>query len=1779
MKRQANTVGGTISGAANVISGNFNGVDLYGSGTSGNVVLGNLIGTDITGTAKLGNAFGRASRIGATGNTVGGTSSSAANVISGNNVGVLLSGSGASGNVVLGNLIGTDINGTANLGNSNDGVLISNTATLNTVGGTSSGTANVISANKDGVYLADSGTSGNVVLGNLIGTEVNGTAKLGNSNIGVVIFRGATTNTVGGTSNGAGNVISDNPNGVILYGSGTSGNVVLGNLIGTDINGTVNLGNSNDGVVIYNSATLNTVGGTSSGAANVISGNTNDGVYLYGSGTTGNVVLGNLIGTDIHGTARLGNSDGVVIRNGATANTVGGTSSGGANVISSNGYGGPPGIGNGVYVDGVGTSGNVVLGNLIGTDIHGTAKLGNAFAGVFIHGGATDNTVGGTSSGAANDISGNAYGVDLYGGGTSGNVVLGNLIGTDIHGTAQLGNTEGVLIQVEATANTVGGTSSGAANVISGNDIGVYLYSGGTSGNVVLGNLIGTDIHGTAKLGNTFEGVFIAFGATGNTVGGTSSGAANVISANNYGVDLYGSGTSGNVVLGNLIGTDINGTANLGNTTDGVLITTSATANTVGGSAAGANVISGNTGAGVEFTVAVSSNTVSFNSIGTNKAQTAALANGAGLLFSESNDTIGAGSAADSSVNTIAGNATELQLAGNSNVLLGLSIGPAAKTLGLPNGTGVLVTGNSNTIGGTTAAVRNVISGNSASGVTIQGSANVVEGDYIGTDSTGTVKLGNVDGVLIQSGATANTIGGTSSGAANVISGNTDGVFMNSAGTSGNVVLGNLIGTDISGTANLGNTDGVLIMGGATGNTVGSTITGAANVISGNHLGVYLRQSGTSGNVVLGNLIGTDITGSANLGNNTTGVLIGNGATANTVGGTSTGAVNVISGNIIGVYLSLTGTSGNVVLGNLIGTDINGTANLGNTHFGVLFQSGASANTVGGTSSNAANVISSNVFAGVVLNSSGTSGNVVLGNLIGTDIHGTAKLGNHGDGVLIENGAKANTIGGTAANSGNTIAFNSAGVVVTDNTTTGESILGNSIFGNTSLGIDLGDDGPTPNGANPRSAPNDGQNTPVITSVSDNTINGTLTSLANTSFRLEFFASPEGSSYQGQTFLGSYNVSTPNTGPEAFSVTVASIPSDAVVTATATNLATGDTSEFCNFPTNQNSSSLSTTIEDAATNNPPPSGGEVLGSSVYDTATVTGSSGTPTGTVTYYFYTTASPVYGTTTPYSTQTVTLSGGIVPNSTATGALTAGGYAYIGVYSGDSNYASSVGAVEPLTVNQASPSISTSPDPTSVTLGTTAPTLTDSATLSSGYSETGSITFYLFYGPTLVDIESATISGDGSYATPTGYTLPTTGTVTGAYQWDVVYSGDAKNNAASDNNDPAGQVTVSSASPSLSSNPTNVTLATTAPTLTDSATLSGGYYETGSITFTLFTPSGTLVDTETDPVSGNGTYTTPTGYTLPTTGTVTGTYQWYASYDGDGNNNSASANLVTLASFDADPSSTNTFGANPSSGLIEDSAGNLFGTAAYGGAYGDGTIFEVAAGSGTITTLDSFNGDNGENPYAGLVEDSAGNLFGTAQYGGAYGAPSVVTARCSSGSRAAAPSPPLPRSTAPMANSPPAAWSRIALATSSVPPSWVGRMATARCSRWRRAAAPSPPWPRSTSPTALSRPAVWSRTASVISSAPPPTAEPAMVRCSRSRREVKPSPLWPISAAVIPVPAPIPRPAWSRTSSVISSARPRTVGSLTTARCLSYRPAAAPSPHWPRSSARTAPTPSPA
>ena len=636
-----NLIGGTVAGSRNVISGNdSDGVEISGAGTTGNLVQGNFIGTDVSGNADLGNsALGVLISAGAVNNTVGGTVAGARNVISGNSSGVSINDIGTTGNLVRGNFIGTDVTGAASLKNSSDGVRIRNGAANNTVGGTLAGTRNVISGNEnEGIEIRDAATTGNKVQGNFIGTDVTGTADLGNGGHGILIPNGAANNTVGGTVAGARNVISGN-NLVGVFISG-AGNKVQGNFIGTNAAGTADLGNSAAGVQI--AGANNTVGGTVAGARNVISGNDGDGVAITGSGSTGNKVQGNFIGTNATGTADLGNTiDGILISNGAANNTVGGAVAGARNVISGNDI-------HGVEINGADSTGNLVQGNFIGTNAAGTADLGNSSDGVQISGGAENNTVGGTVAVARNVISGNGNnGIEIRDG-SNGTKIQGNFIGTNAAGTASLGNDNIGVTIVSSANNTVGGTAAGSRNIISGNGSGVGMAGGSTTGNVVQGNFIGTNTLGTADLGNSGIGVFIFAGADNNTVGGTAAAARNVISGNDVGVSITGTGVTGNVVQGNFIGLAAIGASALGNTRHGVFVADAAANNSIGGTATGAgNAIAHNGGDGVLIgsdaglgvtTAAGSGNSVQGNRIFSNAGQDIDLGANDGPTANDTND-------------------------------------------------------------------------------------------------------------------------------------------------------------------------------------------------------------------------------------------------------------------------------------------------------------------------------------------------------------------------------------------------------------------------------------------------------------------------------------------------------------------------------------------------------------------------------------------------------------------------------------------------------------------------------------------------------------------------------------------------------------------------------------------------------------------------------------------------------------------------------------------------------------------------------------------------------------------------------------------------------------------------------------------------------------------------------------------------------------------------------------------------------------------------------------
>jgi uncharacterized repeat protein (TIGR01451 family) len=240
-----------------------------------------------------------------------------------------------------------------------------------------------------------------------------------------------------------------------------------------------------------------------------------NGVAIGGSGATDNVISGNHIGTDLSGSVDLGNGrDGVFIGLGAQNNTIGGDEPAERNVISGNDW-------DGVGIHGSGTMSNTVKGNFIGVAADGWDDCANELHGVYIYGGAQNNTIGGNMMvGERNVISGNGKnGVLIYGDGTTGNVVSGNTIGLDGIGLAALPNGEaGVKITEGAQDNTIGGEPGYGANFISGNDTGIWIDGEDTTGNRVHHNAIGMAMN-AGPLGNTRDGVHLSLGAQQNTIG------------------------------------------------------------------------------------------------------------------------------------------------------------------------------------------------------------------------------------------------------------------------------------------------------------------------------------------------------------------------------------------------------------------------------------------------------------------------------------------------------------------------------------------------------------------------------------------------------------------------------------------------------------------------------------------------------------------------------------------------------------------------------------------------------------------------------------------------------------------------------------------------------------------------------------------------------------------------------------------------------------------------------------------------------------------------------------------------------------------------------------------------------------------------------------------------------------------------------------------------------------------------------------------------------------
>ncbi|HEY0156944.1 MAG TPA: IPTL-CTERM sorting domain-containing protein [Thermoanaerobaculia bacterium] len=547
-----------------------------------------------------------------------------------------------------------------------------------------------------------------------------------------------------------------------------------------------------------------------------------------------------------------------------------------------------------------------------------------------------------------------------------------------------------------------------------------------------------------------------------------------------------------------------------------------------------------------------------------------------------------------------------IRIGGAGAIVVGNFIGvDATGTAPAGNSGGILIAENSGaaTIGGSAAGDANVISGNNQ-GIVISGRAdgapsvgNVVQGNLIGTTDTGSADLGNTEvGILIDSGDD-NLIGGTLAGQGNVISGNGGGIEIVSRGdteddfATGNIVQGNLIGTSLSGTAPIPNATFGIGLFGAVETTIGGTSAGARNVISAN--GSYgIGMGGRCGvarctfaqdTVVSGNFIGTDSTATSDLGNGLAGVAIF-GTTNTTIGGPGAGAGNVISGNGAEGILVRTAitegvaeNTGTVISFNRIGTNAAGIAAIANGGDGIgVYQTDDS--TIEG------NLISGNGGNGIRLSSAPvvpahptlpSSGNTISGNRIGLSAVAAAAIANGGHGIFLDatvaGAVTGNVIGGTGAGDGNTIWFNT-GDGINGGIGLANQFLGNSIDRNGGLGIDLDTNGPMMNDAGDAdTGGNNRQNYPALSGAvligGGTLVTGDFNSTPARTFRLEFFRSPTADPTgfgEGRTFIAAVDVTTDATGNADVAATIPAVTAGSVITATATDLTTLDTSEFSN---------------------------------------------------------------------------------------------------------------------------------------------------------------------------------------------------------------------------------------------------------------------------------------------------------------------------------------------------------------------------------------------------------------------------------------------------------------------------------------------------------------------------------------------------------------------------------------------------------------------------------------
>lgn len=977
-----------IISANNVIEGvtildfPVDGIEISGAAATGNTIRACRLGVDEH-TPDGNGRHGIYIAGGASENLIGGTTPHDRNVIGANTLdGVHIAGAGTSGNKVWGNIIGA-------------GILDIPECMIGPVtGGPSSGSCDVSLETQRCMLISRPNLRNNVTIaegatGNFIGDPGKGNIFTGSIWYPPKITPEYCSDyelppycTVDPDIQPASGVGQHQ---VVIEGAGTNGNRVSANEIGfrhywTFSNDPIDLvpvfsfgldrsGGAMSSLAIRNGASNNIIGGEGEGFGNTINYSLASAVVVEGEGTSGNQVLNNSISGEAEGVSLLAGAEGNII----------GSDSGWGNLIRAREHG--------VDMGGAATTENRIIGNSIN---------GNGFSGVAIHGGANLNFVGGAGSGEGNAIARNCSdGVILFDAGTAENQILGN----DIFGNGEIG----VFIVNGASDNVIGGGTSGAGNTIYDNEVtGVEIHDLASTGNKILGNAIhsngtrgvfmvdgtsgnivggeplaqrnkvynntlsGIEINGA----NTFEnqirlnsiydngekGIFLSFGANKGIqppVINSFIPFAGTAPPNSF-VDIFSDAAEeGRHYIGSTV-TD--GDGNYSITLDlqpyiNTNLTTTATDDqgdtsefslpiaiippsfthtpsdrvvvegddfTLAPAVDGAPVIEFQwrfrTAHG-SFVALTDTERISGTGTSTLSVIDAQFAD-EGYYQCVADNGLGAVNSREIYVRVVDAGINELEVNTLADTNDG-NITTFARLLTEPGPDGLVSLREA-------MHAANAMSGDNIIRFSTEGTIQPESPLPVIDDTTGTLLLdgmGSVvlDGTLLGDSASGLTV--TSDG--NEIKNLTihgfpqHGIVLD--GVDENIVSGCNIGTD--GQSALGNgVHGVFITGGASGNHIGGTASGEGNHIAGNlNAGVTLSGAGTAQNLILGNTIGQNAEGLPTGGNSFAGIYMTDGASDNRVGGDEPEAANRIAGNnAIGIWIVGGNTVGNTLTGNTI---------------------------------------------------------------------------------------------------------------------------------------------------------------------------------------------------------------------------------------------------------------------------------------------------------------------------------------------------------------------------------------------------------------------------------------------------------------------------------------------------------------------------------------------------------------------------------------------------------------------------------------------------------------------------------------------------------------------------------------------------------------------------------------------------------------------------------------------------------------------------------------------